>query len=238
LIHSEEWLLEALHSIGLGWGLAIIGLTLLVRMSTVPLVVRQLRAQRDLKTHMPELKRLRERHEGDAQRLQRETAAYYREHGIKPLAALAPLLIQVPVFISLYCLMRTDVKSGLFREDGFLFIPHLASKPHGVVLAALLASYVAAQVASSAIATRALGGGRRGLMLMLPLLFASVVARVPAGLGVYWVASGLWGLGQQVALWRTAPTIVPAPVAPAPVDPPPGRRSQPRKRKPRRRGGS
>ncbi|HEY6781543.1 MAG TPA: YidC/Oxa1 family membrane protein insertase, partial [Thermoleophilaceae bacterium] len=197
--------------IGLGWGLAIIGLTLLVRMSTLPLVLRQMRSQRELRAHMPELKRLRERHKGDRERLQRETAAYYREHGIKPLAAFAPLLIQIPVFISLYYLMRTDVKNGLFGEDGFLFIPHLVSKPHGAVLVALLISYLAAQVASSVIATRTLAGGQRGVMLMLPLLFASVITRVPAGLGVYWVTSGMWGFGQQLALWRAAPAGVPAP---------------------------
>ncbi len=51
-------------------------------------------------------------------------------------------------------------------------------------------------------------------MLVLPLLFASVITRVPAGLGVYWVTSGLWGFGQQLTLWRAAPAGVPAP-APA-----------------------
>lgn len=213
LINAEEWILEALHKIGLGWGLAIIGLTVLVRMSTVPLVMRQMRSQRELRAHTPELKKLRERHKGDREGLQRETAAYYRKHGIKPLAAFAPLLIQIPVFVSLYYLMRTDVKSGLFGDDGFLFIPHLVSKPHGAVLVALLLSYLAAQVASSVIATRTMAGGQRSLMMMVPLLFASVITRVPAGLGVYWVTSGLWSFGQQLTLWRTAPAGVPAPAA-------------------------
>ncbi len=214
LINAEEWLLEGLHAIGLGWGLAIIGLTLLVRASTIPLVMRQFRSQRELRAHMPELKKLRARHKHDPQRLQRETAAYYKQHGIKPLAAFAPMLIQIPVFISLYYLMRTDVKNGLFGDDGFLFIPHLGDKPHGVVLIALLVSYLAFQLGSSAIATRTLDGGQRGVMLMLPLLFASVITRVPAGLGVYWVTSGLWAFGQQLTLWRAAPAGVPAP-APA-----------------------
>lgn len=202
LVNAEEWILEALHSIGLGWGLAIIALTLLVRLSTVPLVLRQFRSQRELRAHMPELKKLRDRHKGDPQRLQQETAAYYKRHGIKPLAAFAPMLIQIPVFISLYYLMRTDVKSGLFGDDGFLFIPHLGDKPHGAVLVALLVSYLVAQVVSSAIATRTLSNGQRGVTMMLPLLFASVIARVPAGLGVYWVTSGVWSVGQQLALWR------------------------------------
>ena len=154
LVDTEEWILERLHSIGLGWGLAIVGLTIFVRMCTVPLVVRQVRSQRELRDHMPELKRIQQRHKGDRERLQRETRAYYREHGINPLAAFAPLLVQIPVFLSLYYLMRTDVKSGLFGEEGFLFIPHLTEKPHGAVLTVLLLGYLTSQVATQAIATR------------------------------------------------------------------------------------
>ena len=68
--------------------------------------------------------------------------AYYREHGINPLSAFAPLLIQIPVFISLYYLMRHDVKNGLFGDSGMLFIPHLTEKPHGAVLVALVTAYL------------------------------------------------------------------------------------------------
>lgn len=209
LIDVEEWVLEALHSIGLGWGLAIVGLTVLVRLSTVPLVVRSLRAQRELREHMPELKRLQQRHGQDRERLQRELQAYYREHGINPLSAFAPVLVQIPVFISLYYLMRQDVRSGVFDDASFLFIPRLTERPHGAVLVTLVLAYVGSQVATSLIATRTMQGGQRGLMLALPLLFAGVVARFPAGLAVYWITTSLWSLGQRVALWRLAPVAAP-----------------------------
>jgi YidC/Oxa1 family membrane protein insertase len=205
LISVEEWTLEALHSIGLGWGLAIVGLTVLVRLSTVPLVVRQFRSQRELREHLPEMKRIQRRHKDDRERLQRELQAYYREHGINPLSALTPLLIQIPVFISLYYLMRGDVQNGLFGDAGFLFVPELAAKPHGAVLIALITAYLASQIGGSLIATRTMQGGQRGVMLALPLLFVGLVARSPAGLAVYWITTSLWTLGQQVVLWRLAP---------------------------------
>lgn len=225
LISAEEWTLERLHSIGLGWGLAIVGLTLLVRLCTVPLVVRQFHSQRELKEHMPQMKQLQEKHKEDKARLQKEMQAYYREHGINPLAAFAPLLIQIPVFISLYFLMRTDVKNGLFGEDGFLFIPHLIAKPHGAVLVALITAYLASQISGSLVATRSMQGGQRNLMLALPLLFVTVVARFPAGLAVYWITTSLWTLGQQLCLWRLNPTVATAGAplvveAPAPKAPP------------------
>ncbi len=210
LIDAEEWTLELLHAIGLGWGLAIVGLTVLVRLSTVPLVVRQFRSQRELREHMPEMRRLQQRHKGDKQRLQMEMQSYYREHGINPLNAFVPLLVQIPVFISLYFLMRKDVKSGLFGSDGFLFVPHLIDKPHGAVLVTLILAYLTSQIAGSLIASRAMQGGQRGLMLALPLIFVGVVARFPAGLAVYWITTSLWTLGQQVVMWRLAPNAAPA----------------------------
>jgi YidC/Oxa1 family membrane protein insertase len=209
LTNAEEWLLERLHSIGLGWGLAIVGLVIVVRLATLPLVVRQFRSQRELREHMPEMKKLQERYKNDKPRLQKEMQSYYREHGINPLASFAPLLIQIPIFISLYYLMRKDVKSGLFGTDGFLFIPHLTEKPVGAVLITLILCYLTSQITGSLVATRAMKGGQKGLMLALPLLFVGVVARFPAGLAVYWITTSLWTLGQQLVMWRLQPDMAP-----------------------------
>jgi YidC/Oxa1 family membrane protein insertase len=234
LISVEEWTLEALHSIGLGWGLAIVGLTLLVRACTVPLVVRQFRAQRELRDHMPRVKELQQRHRADKERMQRELREYYREHEISPLSAFLPLLIQIPVFISLYYLMRTDAKSGLFGDSGLLFIPDLTDKPHGAVLLALITTYLIFQTTSSLIATRTMRGGQRGLMLALPLLFVGLVARFPAGLAVYWITTSLWSLGQQLCLWSVAPAA--AVPLPPPEPPRPPARPRPRQTRKRKHG--
>ena len=241
LIGVEQWTLKLLHSIGLGWGLAIVGLTVLVRVCTLPLVVRQFRSQRELRRHMPQMRELQKRHKGDRERLNREMQAYYREHGINPLAAFAPLLVQIPVFISLYYLMRHDVKNGLFGDAGLLFIPHLTEKPHGAVLVALILTYLTSQIAGSLIATRTMQGGQRGLMLALPLLFVGIVARFPAGLAVYWITTSLWTLGQQLAFWRLGAGAVPelagaGALATAPESAlAPERQPTPRKRQSRKR---
>ncbi len=207
LTDAEEWVLEGLHNLGLGWGLAIVGLTMLIRLCTVPLVVRQFRSQREMKLHMPEMKRMQERYKDDRQKLQQEMAAYYKDHGINPLASIGPLLLQIPVFISLYMLLRADAASGLFGDSGFLFIPDLTAKPHGAVLVAMLLTYLFSQLASSAIATRTLQSRHRGFAMALPLLFAGVIVRFPAGLAVYSITTSLWSLGQQTAFWRLSPAV-------------------------------
>ncbi|HYI35601.1 MAG TPA: YidC/Oxa1 family membrane protein insertase, partial [Thermoleophilaceae bacterium] len=186
---------------------AIVGLVVLVRLCTLPLVVRQFRSQRELREHMPEMRKLQQRFKDDKPRLQKEMQAYYREHGINPLASFAPLLVQIPIFISLYYLMRQDVNSGLFGDAGFLFIPQLTEKPVGAVLVALITCYLTSQVAGSLIATRAMKGGQKGLMIALPLLFVGIVARFPAGLAVYWITTSLWTLGQQIVMWRLQPDM-------------------------------
>ena len=244
LVNLEEGVLEALHGIGLGWGLAIVGMTLLVRLAIVPITVRQFRAQRRLATHVPELKRLKEEHGGDPERLRKETIAYYQENGVNPLGAFQPLLIQIPIFLSLYALMRQDVKSGLFGHASFLFIPDLTRSAHGAVLMTLVLCYVSSQVAGSLIATRAMQKTQRRLMVALPILFVGVATRFPAGLLVYWITSSLWTLGQQLVIWRArAATPVPEPAlasvppeAAAPLPKPkPHPRSKKRKRKKRAR---
>jgi len=203
----EEWLLEGLHSVGLSWGLAIVGLTLAIRLCTVPLVVRQFRSQRAMREHMPELKRLQTEHKGDRERLQREMAAYYKEHGINPLASIGPLLIQIPVFISLYMLLRTDASSGLFGDAGFLFIPSLTDHPHGAVLFAMIGTYLVTQLATTMISTRTLQPTHRKLAMGLPLLFVTVIARFPAGLAIYSITTSFWSLGQQVTFWRLSAAV-------------------------------
>jgi YidC/Oxa1 family membrane protein insertase len=205
LIDVEEWTLEALHSLGLGWGLAIVGLTVLVRLSTVPLVIRQAHAQHRLRGHLPELQRLRERHKHDRERLQLELQEYYRRHGISPVAAFLPVLVQIPIFVSLYYLMREDVASETFGDAGFLFIHHLTERPHGAVLLALVFAYLCSQITNSVIAARKMQRAQRTVMVALPVLFVGVVARFPAGLAVYWITTSLWSLGQQIALRRVSP---------------------------------
>lgn len=207
LTDAEEWVLEHLHSLGLTWGLAIVGLTLLTRCLMLPLIVKQFRSQREMKRHMPELKKLQAKYKGDRQKLQGEMAAYYREHGINPLASVGPLLLQIPVFISLYMLLRQDATNGLFGDGGFLFIPDLTEKPQGAVLIAMLLLYAGSQLASSAIATRTMQRSHRGAAMALPLLFAGVIVRFPAGLAIYSITTSFWSLGQQITFWRFSAAV-------------------------------
>src|SRR5271165_1871535 len=98
------------HLVGGSWGLAIVGLTELVRAVLVPLTYRQLKSMQEMQRLAPEINKLKEKYKDDKQRQQQEIMKFYQENKINPLASCLPLLLQLPVFISLFYMLRTDLK--------------------------------------------------------------------------------------------------------------------------------
>src|SRR3954462_6221088 len=166
LINVFDAILKVFHDdIGSGWGLSIIALTGLIRSLLLPLTLKQLRSMYRTAQFTPELKKLRDKHGSDPQPLQRETMAFYKQNRINPLGSVLPALAQLPVFLSLYYLLRTDLRHdicpginppgtsnpqpcGETAASHFLFIPDLTSRATGAVLIALIALYVGSQLFS------------------------------------------------------------------------------------------
>jgi YidC/Oxa1 family membrane protein insertase len=98
------------HFVGGSWGLAIIGLTIVVRAVMVPLTVSQFRSMQRMQALAPEIKALQEKYKDDKQRQQQEMMNFYRENKVNPFASCLPLVLQLPVFISLFYMLRTDLK--------------------------------------------------------------------------------------------------------------------------------
>ena len=199
---AAEAVIVFLHDdIGLGWGLAIVGLTFLTRIVILPLSVKQISSMRHLQQHAPELKAIQEKYKDDKERLQREMMAFYRENKINPLASCWPLLLQLPVFLALYQLLNSDA----FKEDvraqppvDFLFIPDLTEKATGLDVAVLIILFIGTQMGASLVmSSRVQDRNQRLIMFGLPFLFAPFVATFPAGLAVYWITTNVWTLGQQ-----------------------------------------
>jgi YidC/Oxa1 family membrane protein insertase len=112
LITVFESIMVFLHDnvVGGSWGLAIIGLTVVVRAVMVPLTVSQFRSMQRMQALAPEIKALQEKYKEDKQRQQQEMMNFYRENKVNPFASCLPLVLQLPVFISLFYMLRTDLK--------------------------------------------------------------------------------------------------------------------------------
>ncbi|MBA3807663.1 MAG: membrane protein insertase YidC [Solirubrobacterales bacterium] len=101
------------HLVGGSWGLAIVGLTILIRAVLVPLTFRQLKSMQEMQRLAPEIKVLKDKYSEDKQRQQQELMKFYQENKINPLASCLPLVMQLPVFISLFYMLRSDLKKHI-----------------------------------------------------------------------------------------------------------------------------
>jgi len=109
----EQVLLFFHDTIGVGWGFAIILLTISVRLVLLPLTLKQVTSMQRLQLLAPEMKAIQEKYKDDKQRQQQEMMKFYRENRVNPLASCLPLVFQLPFFISLYFMLRTDLKTDM-----------------------------------------------------------------------------------------------------------------------------
>jgi YidC/Oxa1 family membrane protein insertase len=212
--------LEWIHStLGLPWAWAIIVLTLMVRIVIVPLTVKQIRSMQHLQAHAPELKALQQKYKHDKQRMNEEVMKFYRENKINPAASCLPILIQIPVFISLYYVLK-DFEKEVFPQYpgsdlGWLgIVPNITTNitDHwsGWLL---LAIYVVSQVASTYFMSTTMDPRQRWIFMALPLVFVLFIvnASFPVGLLLYWVTTNLWTVGQGLVTRRLMPKPQPPP---------------------------
>ncbi len=98
------------HIVATSWGLAIVGLTIIVRAVMVPLTLRQFRSMQKMQVLAPQLKEIQAKYKEDKQRQNEEVMKLYRENGVNPFGACLPLVLQLPVFISLFYALRQNLK--------------------------------------------------------------------------------------------------------------------------------
>ena len=140
---------------------------------------------------------------------------FYRENNINPAASCLPLLAQLPVFFALFFVLRDfanhpppgPTSRGCTSSRAS---PTPANSHWSGYL--LLAIYAVSQVLSTWFMSTTMDKAQRGIMIVLPLVFISVVAHFPAGLVIYWVTTNLWTVGQGLVTRRLVPKT-PAPVA-------------------------
>src|SRR6266487_2762584 len=135
LITLFESIMVFIHNnlVGGSWGLAIIGLTIVIRAVLVPLTFRQLKSMQEMQRLAPQITALKEKYKEDKQRQQQEIMKFYQENKINPLASCLPLLLQLPVFISLFYMLKSDLKKHICGDqlvEYFNTHPKVAAQYH------------------------------------------------------------------------------------------------------------
>ncbi len=227
LIDVFESVLTFFHnSLGIQWGWSIVLLTICVRAVLLPLTVKQFHSMRKMQQIAPQMKEVQRKYKEDKQRQQQEMMKLYQEHGVNPFASCLPLVLQLPVFISLYYMLRTSLRIDICPQSqpgahlvngqwvvpshahtvacgphngaSFLFIPDLTNHATGAVLVTLIVLYIGTQLISSLMmSTPNQDRNQRLLLIFMPLVFVFIMVGMPAGVLVYWITTNTWTIGQQ-----------------------------------------
>ena len=240
LIDIANSVLKFFHDeAGLSWGMSIIALTVVTRALLIPLTYKSLKGMRALQALQPQLKEIKEKYKNDQKRMQQEMMRFYQENKVNPFASCIPLLAQLPVFITLFYLLKNELPDDIGCKAGecggeasFLFIGDLTATAAGGELIALLVLYVGTQLISGLVMAVTADKNQRILMMVLPFIFVPFVITFPAGLVLYWITTNVWTIGQQYTIQKLIPApqvATPEEVAAAKPPPPP-----PKKKKRRR----
>jgi YidC/Oxa1 family membrane protein insertase len=201
-------------AIGLPWAWAIVALTVIVRMLLVPLTVKQIHSMQNLQRHAPEMKEIQRKYKGDRQKMNEELMKFYKENRINPASSCLPILLQIPIFISLFFLLKDFTTSTDYQEGdnlewlGLINILDKANVGWGPLL---LVIYLASQLASTYFMSATMERTQRLIFFALPFLFIPFIINFKSGLVLYWATTNLWTVGQGVVTRRLVPRTKVAP---------------------------
>ena len=206
--------LSWLHdSAGLSWAWSIVALTVIVRVLLVPVAIKQIHSMQSLQVHAPEMKAIQQRYKSDRQKQSEELMKFYKENKINPYASCLPIVFQIPIFISLFFVLK-DFEKEIFPKFpsssldwlGLVDITQPVKDGWGPVL---IAVYVASQLLSTYLMSTAMQSkAQRYMVLVLPIVFLPFILNFPSGLMIYWLTTNLWTTGQGLITRRQMPRPV------------------------------
>jgi YidC/Oxa1 family membrane protein insertase len=219
---------------GASWVLSIIGLTLVIRAALIPLFVKQIKSSRNMQLIQPKVKELQKKFGHDRERLAQETMKLYKDSGTNPFASCLPILLQMPIFFTLFSLLNNASKGegkgilgdaraeqfGAAELFGNIKISDTFLKADGDAPTIALALFLVLAMTATTFLTQrqlmsknmpkdALTGPyaqqQKLLLYVLPVVFAVGGIAFPIGVLFYWTTSNLWTMGQQFYVIRNNP---------------------------------
>ncbi len=224
LCYPLVWVLNLFDSWIPNYGVAIILLTILVRILFWPLTHKSTVGMKKMQELQPKMKEIQKKFKDNPQRLQQETWALYREAKVNPMSSCLPMLIQIPVFIALFNVLRSAVE---LRYAPFLWIADL-SEPEGLFAAYLpfgglnvLPILMALTTGLQSAFTPSTGdkSQQRMMMVFMPVMMLVMFYSFPSALSLYWFLSNLISIGQMWIIRRQT-VQKPEALMPEVIDPP------------------
>jgi YidC/Oxa1 family membrane protein insertase len=198
------------QNLGVAWWLSIVLLTIIVRSLLFPLTVKQVKSMRAMQDLKPRMDRVRAQFKDNPQRQREEMAKLYQDQGVNPLGGCLPILVQMPVFIGMFYVIRkfggtpgrTPPEYESFTHGGILWFQDLAHADPYYILPIISALTM---LAATEITSKNVDPQQRWLMRLLPIGFTAFLLNFPAGLFMYWITSNVMTLGQNYVIYNYGP---------------------------------
>ncbi|MDG6474555.1 membrane protein insertase YidC [Glaesserella parasuis] len=192
------WLLTFIQSIVSNWGLAIIGVTIVVKTILYPLTKAQYTSMAKMRMLQPRIQEMRERFGDDRQRMSQEMMKLYKEEKVNPMGGCLPILLQMPIFIALYWTFMEAVE--LRHAPFFGWIQDLSAQDPYYIFPLLMGGsmYLLQKMSPTPIADPV----QQKMMNFMPVMFTVFFLWFPSGLVLYWLTSNLITIAQQWLIYR------------------------------------
>ncbi|MBR3511148.1 MAG: membrane protein insertase YidC [Alphaproteobacteria bacterium] len=191
------WMMNVLYTLVGNYGLAIIIMTLILRLLMWPLTRKSYASTMAMQKMQPELQRVQKLYANDKTRLQMEMMKIYQTNKTSPMSGCLPMLLQIPIFFALYKALLISVP---MRNAGFLWISDLAAMDPYFILPILMGATMwiqqSWQTPKNTNTNDAMANTQR-VMKWMPVLFTIMFAWMPAGLVLYWTVSNVFGMLQM-----------------------------------------
>jgi YidC/Oxa1 family membrane protein insertase len=191
------WLLEKFHELSGNWGVAIILLTILIKIIFFPLSAASYKSMAKMKLVTPRLTKIREMYGNDRQRMNQAMMELYKTEKINPLGGCFPILVQIPVFIALYWVLLAAIE--LRHAPFVLWIRDLSALDPYYVLPVLMTITMVLQTKMNPVPPDPV---QAKVMQFMPYVFSIFFFFFPAGLVLYWLVNNILSIAQQWQIQR------------------------------------
>jgi YidC/Oxa1 family membrane protein insertase len=188
------WLLKWIQQFVKNWGVAIIILTILIKLATYPLTLKGAKGMQKMAAMSPKLKEIQEKHKEDKEALNREMLVLMKSGGYNPLAGCMPMLLQMPIFFALYRVLYSSTE--LYQKPFVGWIHDLSVKDPLFITPILLTGVMWIQQKLTP-TSPGMDPAQAKMMQYLPLIFGVMMISLPAGLTIYMLTNAVVGIIQQ-----------------------------------------
>jgi YidC/Oxa1 family membrane protein insertase len=192
--------LQFIHKYIPNYGIAIILLTILIRLITFPLQYKSFKSMKKMQLIQPELQKIKEKYKDEPQKMQKETMDLFKKAGANPLSGCLPLLLQMPFFFAIYRVLYSSVE--LVGAPFFGWIHDLSIQDPFYVLPILMGLAMLAQ--QKLTPQTSVDPTQQKIMMFMPVIFAFIMKSLPAGLVLYIFVSTVVGVLQQSLVYKMA----------------------------------